>query len=81
MTKAIKRPKLTEKHQKDRRTLSTKHLNQKSKPANIIFSDEKKFILDNNDKDQYVTRPIDSNPFDDKYMDYDKQLSSNFWLL
>lgn len=74
VTKAVKRPSLSKRHQKDRLKLANKHLENST---NIIFSDEKKFILNNNDKSQYVTRPENSNPFENKYMHYGRQLGSN----
>lgn len=68
----------------DKRLKFDKHIKfvTESKP-NLIFSDEKKFTLNNNDKDEFVTRKVNSNAYQDKFINYDKQVSSsadiNIW--
>lgn len=67
MYKAIKRNKLKPFHKNLRIKLASKYLgNQKD----FIFCDEKKFQSSSNSNTLYITRPINSNPYDEKYIDY-----------
>lgn len=76
--KAIKRPTLQPSHIKKRKILSGKYQSIENKKKNLIFTDEKKFVLSSeNNKIQFVTRKIGSNPFEDEYMHYGNQVSSN----
>lgn len=82
--KSIKRPTLTPAHIKQRKELSNKYQIIAKRKKNLIFTDEKKFLLSSeNNKVQFVNRKIGSDPFEHQYMHYGNQLSSvadlNVW--
>lgn len=74
--KAIKRPTLQSAHIKKRYSLSKKYQEISNRHKNLIFTDEKKFLL-SSENVQLVTRKIGSNPFEHEYMHYGHQVSSN----
>lgn len=74
---------MTAQHKLDRIKLAKKYL--KNPKIDIVFSDEKKFLIDSsNGKVKYVSRQESSNPYDHRFMDYGKQVSSkadlNVWM-
>lgn len=74
---------MQKRHIDQRIELAKKYLDPKNRIKNLIFSDEKKFLMNNNDKDEFVTRKKGSDPYQDSFMNYGKQVSSradlNVW--
>lgn len=70
-------------HINSRLKLALKYLKDKSRSSKVIFSDEKKFKLNSDSKTEYISREIGTDPYEEKYMQYDTRLSTkadvNIW--